>query len=97
MKSAKNNDVADLFTPGVCYDFLIFILQDSESHNEKDVLNKYFAPADDSFQIIAVPVSEGYTFNTKAWDELLTMEKKLVDLRVEGVSAEGIFFEFHLI
>ena len=92
MESAKNNDVADLFTPGVRYVMIVLVFQDSESHNEKAVLDDYFAPSDDSFQIIAVPVSEGYTFNTKAWEELLNMEKKLMDLRVDDVSAEGIFF-----
>ena len=45
---------------------------------KKDILDKYFAPSDDSFQIIAVPVSKGYTFNTEAWEELLKMENKLI-------------------
>ena len=60
-------------------------------------LNKYFAPSDDSFQIIAVPVSKGYTFNTEAWEELLKMEKKLIDLKVDGISAEGLFHYNNLI
>ena len=64
-------------------------VQNSEGREEKETLEKYFAPSDDSFQIIAVPISEGYTFNTEAWAELLTMEKKLMDLRVEEVGADG--------
>lgn len=63
--------------------------QNSEGHEEKEALEKYFAPSDDSFQIIAVPISEGYTFNTEAWVELLTMEKKLMNLRVDEVGADG--------
>ena len=55
------------------------------------MLEKYFAPSDDSFQIIAVPLASGYTFNTKAWEELLKIEKKLIDLRVDEVGADGIY------
>lgn len=63
--------------------------QKSEGHEEQETLNKYFAPSDDSFQIIAVPVSEGYMFNTKAWEELLGMEKKLINLKVDDHVVEG--------
>ena len=56
------------------------------------MLEKYFAPSDDSFQIIAVPLASGYTFNTKAWEELLRVEQKLMNLRVDEVGADGIFY-----
>lgn len=90
LNDLKNNDIADLFTPSVCF-FGVYYFQNSESHTEKETYEEYFTPSDDSFNIIAVPVRKGNIFSDNdALLELLDLEKSLMDITVEGKHYEGI-------
>lgn len=88
LKTAQNNDIADLFTPEVNCIFE-FRLQNGENRKEAEIYSSYFKANDDQLQVIAVPNSLSGLFNTEAWLELLEVENKIDSIDVDGVKVSG--------
>ena len=90
ISSLKNNDITDLFTPGVSGIGLRSDTQNSESHTERVTYDDLFTKTDDSMNIIAVPTRKGGILsNTDALVELLEIEKELMDITVDGHTYDG--------
>ena len=88
LKTAQNNNIADLFTPEVNCIFE-FRLQNGENRKEAEIYSSYFKANDDQLQVIAVPNSLSGLFNTEAWLELLEVENKIDSIDVDGVKVSG--------
>ena len=90
ISSLKNNDITDLFTPGVSEIGVRSDAQNSESHTERVTYDDLFTKTDDSINIIAVPTRKGGILsNTDALVDLLEIEKELMDITVDGHTYEG--------